>query len=331
MAQRNPSMKEIQMRRKKIKGVIYLPGGNFIITCSADGFLRVWNPKNGRQMRSWRDGVYDIGVYAIALSPDGKKVVSGYEDGAVKLWDISGRFKVIAEWTGHTTSVSSVCWNRDGSRVVSGSEDGTVRVWEGGKTILGPIKAGLLVKAVIYLANMTTIATGGPGGGSKTEAFIKIWDANTGNLITSLIGHTSTVNCLTQTVDGKTLISGSFDGSVRTWNTATWMQIAVFTEYTGGSVYGVAVSPNGRILASALSDKTVRLWNLKNGQPISSPLQHSGAVTCTLFSSNGKLATACEDNPYTWDISAILREAGLDVLLSDSNVSKNTFSYSILP
>jgi WD40 repeat protein len=247
---RNISAWDIEMR----KGVIYLPGGKSIITCSADGFLRVWNPKNGRQMRSWRDGQYRVPVYAIALSPDGKTIVSGCGDGAVKLWDIGTR-KVIAKWTGHADRVTSVCWNRDGSRVVSGSEDGAARVWEGGKTILGPIRTGLNVEAVIYLADTDMIATGGYS--LKTKEFIKIWDANTGNLITSLIGHTNTAYCLTQTVDGKTLISGSFDGSVRTWNTATWTQIALFTEYTG-SVYGVAVSPDDRILASALSDGTVR-------------------------------------------------------------------------
>jgi WD40 repeat protein len=311
---------------KLVKGVIFLPGGQWILTCSVDGSMRVWSQKRGQQMGSWRDGKY--GVYAIALSPDRKKVVSGYEDGAVELWDI-GTCKVIARWTGHAGKVSSVCWNQDGRRMVSGSDDGTARVWEGGKTILGPIETGLTnVKAVIYLADMATIATG--GFNIQTKEFIKIWDADTGKHITNLIGHTSTAYCLTQTVDGKTLISGSFDGSVRTWNTATWTQIAVFTEYTGGSVYGVAVSPDDRILASALSDGTVRLWNLENGQPISSPLEHSDAVACVSFSADGKLlATACKDkNPYTWDVSAILGEAGLDDadLLSDSNVSKNTFS-----
>ena len=98
------------------------------------------------------------------------------------------------------------------------------------------------------------------------------------------------------------------------------------------AVYGIAISPNGRILASASFDKTARLWNLENGQPIGSPLQHANTVECPSFSTDGKqLVTACWDNNvYTWDISAIVEEAGLSELLNP-NVSWSTISHPALP
>ena len=93
------------------------------MTCSPDGSLREWNWKTGEQIGdAWRDGGNT--ALTIALSPDGKKVVCGCGDGAVKLWDIDTG-KIIAKWTGHTNCVRSVCWNRDGGRVMSGSNDGT--------------------------------------------------------------------------------------------------------------------------------------------------------------------------------------------------------------
>jgi WD40 repeat protein len=259
----------------------------------------------------------------MALSPDGKKVVSGSDDGGVRLWDIDTG-KVIAKWMGHTEAVRFVCWSRDSQRVVSGSFDRTARVWdvEKGVTILGPIETGHeIVEAVIYSPDMALIATCGRLWRSipdSTESQVKIWDAKTGKLVVALKGHTASVWCLAWTPDGKTLISGSSDHSIRTWNTTNWKQIAVFDGHTN-LVHGIAISPNGRILASASYDNTARLWNLENGQPVSLPLEHVDLVNCVSFSADGKLlATGCDDhNAHMWDVSAILKEAGLDELLLD--------------
>ena len=276
-----------------------------MVTCSNDGSLRQWNLETGEQIgNDWRDG--ERREYAAALSPDGKKIVSGGEDGVAKLWDIDAS-KIIAKWTGHGDVISSVCWNRDGGRILGGSYDGTAMVWdaESGNTILA-IKTGHgAVHSAIYSPDETMIASSGESGENDSE-FIKIWDANTGKLIAKPEGHTMqvNVNCLAWTADGKTLISGSNDFLIRTWNTTTWRQINVLTGHTS-FVDGIALSPNGRILASASWDHTARLWNLENGQPIGTPLQHPDAVGCVSFSIYGKLlATGCEDNnAYSWDIA----------------------------
>jgi WD40 repeat protein len=345
----------------RVWGVVHLPGGQRIITCSFDGSLRVWNLKSGKLMgEDWRDGEIKVRsialspdgktvvsgkqtgeewwneenqVRSIALSPDGKKVVSGNGDGTVRLWDI-GTCKVVTKWAGHTKIVVTVCWSRDGRRVLSGSNDGTVRQWDvegetqdvkSAETIFASIKTGQYqVWAVVYSPDMTLIATGGQGGtwSGEPDYPIQIWDAKTGKLVTTLKGHTGEVRCLAWTKDGKILISGSYDKSIRTWNTTKWEQIAILVEHTN-YVVAIAISPNDRILASASKDQTTRLWNLDNNQLISSPLQHAEQVNCVSFSAGGKLlATGCDDkNAYLWDVAAIIKEAGLEELLSHSKVS----------
>jgi WD40 repeat protein len=111
-----------------VTGVIHLPDGQRMMTCSRDGSLRLWNLKSGKQIgEDWRDG--DSDVWTIALSPDGEKVVRGSVDGGLRLRDIETD-KLIAKWTGHANGAMSVCWSRDGQRVVSGSFDGTGREWD---------------------------------------------------------------------------------------------------------------------------------------------------------------------------------------------------------
>jgi WD40 repeat protein len=270
--------------------------------------------QSGKQISNgWQnEELYTGGV--ITLSPDGQKIVS--ESG---MWDIDAG-KLETQWTEYMGFFESVCWNRDGGRVMSGCSDGTAREWDvaSGK-IVRVIETGMkAVSAVIFSPDSTMFATSGARARAyqkeeEQEEFLKIWDAKTGELVTNLKGHTSTVYCLAWTPDGETLISGSFDHSIRMWTTTTWQQIAVLTGHTN-IVHGIAVSPNGRILASASWDKTAQLWNLENGQPIGSPLQHANGVDCVSFSTDGKLlATGCWDNnAYSWDISVIVREAGLD-------------------
>ncbi|OAX40342.1 hypothetical protein K503DRAFT_864697 [Rhizopogon vinicolor AM-OR11-026] len=86
------------------------------------------------------------------------------------------------------------------------------------------------------------------------------------------------------------------------------------------SALAAIASPS--ILASASYDDPARMWDLEDGQPIASPLQHADRVRCVSFSIDGKiLATGCDDNnAYTWNIPAIVREAGLYELLLNPNV-----------
>jgi WD40 repeat protein len=270
----------------------------------------------------WRDDeAKEAGVYSIALSPNGQTVVSGCRNWKVSLWDVKTG-KVVAKWTGHTDSVTSVCWSAGGDRVVSGSWNGTARVWKvkTGEEIL-QIKTGhKSVYTVKYSPDNTQIATGG-----FDENAVKIWDAKTSKQITTL-EHDRIVLSLAWTPDGKKLISASH-GPIRIFDTATWLQIATLEGHKDW-VNAITLSPNNRFLASISDDKTVCIWNLDTNLPVGPPLQHKDELYSAAFSANGRvLVTGCsKGNMYTWNIHAILKQAGLEGLLHTGTniVSANT-------
>jgi WD40 repeat protein len=300
-----------------VTGVAHLPGGRRIVTCSFDGSLRLWEIESGTQLGDdWRDDGDNAVVFNIALSPNSKTVASGSRDGKVRLWDV-GTKKVVAKWTGHTDIVRSLCWSVDGERVVSGSDDGKIRVWdvESGDTVLGPINTGhRYVSAVIYSPDTTKIATGGLYGNG-----LKIWDAKTGNLL-STIKHGSQVWSLAWTSDQKKLITGSYT-SIGIIDTATWQQIAILIGHTH-YVYSLSLFQNDRLLASGSDDKTARLWNLDTNLPVGPPLQHKALVHSAAISADGKLlVTGGDKNAYVWDIHTVLKDAALEDLLSIPDVS----------
>jgi WD40 repeat protein len=69
-------------------------------------------------------------VNAVAISPDGNRIVSGSDDETVRVWDMQTGEGVGAPFRGHTGPVRSVAISPDGKRIVSGSKDRTIRVWD---------------------------------------------------------------------------------------------------------------------------------------------------------------------------------------------------------
>lgn len=93
----------------------------------------------------------------------------------------------------------------------------------------------------------------------------------------TLKGHSDWVSSLAITPDGETLISGSFDKSIKLWNLSTGTIIDTLSEHSKG-VLTVTVSPNGQILGSGSFDETIKLWNLSTGKLIHTLKSHTGSV-----------------------------------------------------
>src|SRR5436853_6539433 len=81
-------------------------------------------------------------------------------------------------------------------------------------------------------------------------------------VVATLKGHTEIVYAVAFSPDGKYVVTGSFDKTLKLWETATGKEIKTFGGATGHQnlVLSVAWSPNGRILASGSSDNTAKLW-----------------------------------------------------------------------
>jgi serine/threonine protein kinase/WD40 repeat protein len=99
-------------------------------------------------------------------------------------------------------------------------------------------------------------------GSGHEDHTIHVWDAATGKpLCPPLEGHTGWVDGLVFTKDGRRLISGGGDTTVRYWDTGTWTQTAVLRGHTA-SIFGLAVSETAQLIASA-SFREVLLWALE--------------------------------------------------------------------
>ena len=248
--------------------------------------------------------LYPDDVSSVAISADGKTIVTGGFDGTVRRWDGQTGAAIGQPLTGHLQRVESVAISADGETIVSGSLDNTVHRWDAqtGAAIGQPLTGhSESVMSVAISADGKTIVSGDYNG------TVHRWDAQTGAAIGQpLTGHSSWVSSVAISADGKTIVSGSHDRTVRRWDGKTGAPIGQPLTGQSGSVTSVAISADGKTIVSGNQDKTVRRWDGQTGALIGQPLTNRlGSVTSVAISADGKtiVSGSLDRTVWRWAVS----------------------------
>ncbi len=102
-----------------------------------------------------------------------------------------------------------------------------------------------------------------------------------------LYGHSSPINSVAINPDGKTLVSGSYDNTIKIWDLQTGELKSTLSGHSG-AVFSVAISPDGKTLVSGSADKTIKIWNLQIGELKSTLPGHFDSVHSVAISPDGK-------------------------------------------
>ncbi|KZT35368.1 WD40 repeat-like protein [Sistotremastrum suecicum HHB10207 ss-3] len=133
-------------------------------------------------------------------------------------------------------------------------------------------------------------------------------------IIVELKGHHNEVTSARFFDDGKRIISGSSDGTIRIWDATSGEPIGVPCTLHDVGVFRVSLSPNGELVASSSIDGTIWLWNLKDFLAQKSPypygsIKHGTSLVNSLaFTVDGqKLLSTSEDHTVRlWDEPKLL-------------------------
>ena len=116
-------------------------------------------------------------------------------------------------------------------------------------------------------------------------------------------GHTGSVNALALSPDGRFLVSGSEDLTLKIWDTATGNVLRTLSGHDK-SVLAAAISPDGKLLASGSADQTVRVWDVVTGQSFRA-LTHTSPVKNVVFSDDGRRLTSLGNHEVkVYDVAA---------------------------
>ena len=222
-------------------------------------------------------------IMSIAVSPDGRRVLSGAEAGHVTYWDLETG-DVLYDLHGHDTGgiVLDVDISPDGLTGVSIAEDQTIILWDletgemlrqfGQNMILSPHAL-----SVVFSPDGQTVLSNNGGRSvylevpDDEEATLILWDTATGEPIRTFRGHSAMTGRLAISPDGQQALSGDFSGQLILWDVATGAILAQ-SGAAGTDGYKVptdiAFLPDGRRALVLYADDTLLLWDLETFEVI---------------------------------------------------------------
>jgi WD40 repeat protein len=184
-------------------------------------FIGVWDTVEGKELVRTPSPEYQ--VYAMALSPDGRTLLStGSMDRTVGLWETAtGKQRV--KWPGPSAGVSAAAFSPDGRLVVTGGWDNLVWVRDlaTGKQLYRVPQAGTIQALAVSPDGRLVVSA---GGGHRA---IIVRDLGTGKELQRFSGHRGDIWAVAFSADGRRLASGGDDGVVLVWEVSTAQKQAV--------------------------------------------------------------------------------------------------------
>jgi WD40 repeat protein len=318
----------------------FSPDGSVLATAGSDGVIALLEPQESRQIGAMSG--HSATVTSLAFSPAGSLLASGSEDRSAKLWDVK-TLQELATLGGNDDKVTQVGFTADQSSLITLIGDGKIKVWNIDTVLkfgvlwrttgrIEDFKVSADERAIVIKDSVGQIHIYDLVGGRETRMIRTSEPNSTANGFALSVSPTdhilawggwSSVGILdfesgqTNTLslprygfcnpafspDGREI---AFAGptNIIIWDRTT-RKFRPFAE-AQSTIYSLAFSPNGRLLASAHAGGTLRLWNRTSGREIAKVLGHLPDAFDIGFSPDGRLLASggSDGTGKLWDVVA---------------------------
>lgn len=289
-----------------------------------------------RELRHFGAGQGSL-VMVSALSPDGRQLLIGFQDGTIQLVDVATGKVLRQLHTANQSNITTVtnggntvstrvvsetlvlmAFSADGRRIVTVDASATARIWEAaaGRPVaalrgVDDLKLGFASVTAAVSSDARFVVLNGVS--EPDDNRFVLWDSVSGKV--SVLQHPPDpddqqrqlrqVAYAAFSADGRTLVTGSTDHSIWLWDVAEARPLTSLKGHTAGLVFAAFLA-DGRRLLTASRDSTARLWNRSTGEQIIRFSEGGHSITAAALSPDGgALVTGHEDgSARRWDLGA---------------------------
>lgn len=220
------------------------------------GQLLVWEWQSESYILK-QQGHFDS-MNALTYSRDGQRIITTADDGKIKVWDTQSGFCTVT-FTEHSSGVTACEFSRRGNVLFTSSLDGSVRAWDliryrNFRTFTAPARLSFSSVAIDPSDEIVC-------AGSLDSFEIYVWSVQTGQLLDQLAGHEGPISSLAFAPSGDTIISGSWDYTVRIWSIFGRSQTSEPLQMQA-EVLHVAFRPDSKQIAVSTLDGQLAFWSV---------------------------------------------------------------------
>lgn len=239
---------------------------------------------------------------SITYTPDGRFIVSGSDEGVVRIWDTQQDGKCIKSWQAHKGAVRAVAVSNTGRLIATGGDDCEVRLYdlkEKEPLAVQPKKTHIMaVSSVAFNSSGNVLATGDESG------VISLWVCKdmVPKLAKIVKGPMTPVTGIVQIPGTVEIIASCGDATIRRWSLSTMDQVGKAWEAHSASVQGIHIMPCGKRLVSGGQDAELYLWDIERGVVIGDPWKGTeGTIETIAADPKGRIIISGGANEiWTW-------------------------------
>jgi WD40 repeat protein len=305
--------------RNPINSVAFLRDEKRIVGGGDEGALRYWEVTDGREAGA---AVCGGELLTVAVSKDGKCIVTGAKNGLVTVWDTTTQTKVV-EIKGHSYWVVAVDVSPDSRTVGTASYDGAASIWDimTGQLLVGPLqpRSGPLV-ALKFSTNGSRVVTS-----TYAQSSVRIHDTQNGHLLLDIPVRLSSsgnepTTPLAWSSDDRQLFVISHDSNIQCFDASSGSLLSQWSIHSRCNPASVVLSNSGKFIAAS-ADSSISFWDTSTHLRLGHVVAHTGSVQSIALSSDDSYLVSggrADKRVIVWNLRNVLPESYCPLLASAS-------------